>query len=301
MILTWNPPKNGTPIVFSKSSTDYVLLKNYTGFASIPGEHTYCERAPARHGRKRRETTLNERNVSFDVLILSTDLENLQAKVQALSTAFNPLEGAGILEYKKEDGTIYYLNCIGVSGNPQISASSRTQTTQLTTIKLVADEDPFWHAGSPGIIYLDANPASFFNVSTHYWNVWPFSLSSMNSTLTATNNGSVSAPITVVFTGPMVNPKVVNTYTVGTTTVSDTLSATLALASGETLTINTDPDVMTAIYTVSGVDYNAHKYIDSTAAFWQLQKGQNSVYFHPTSSTAGSGASVTWSERYIGV
>lgn len=301
MILTWYIPNNGGSIEFSKTATDYRLLKSYQGFSSIPGEHSYCERAPGRHGKKRRETTLAPRDISFDIIVMATDLDDLQDKMQALTAAFNPLDGPGILELKKEDDTIYYLNCIGSQGNPVASPSQRSATHQLVTIKLVADEDPFWHMDAPtSPPDLDPNPANFFPFASGA-GAWPFTLSSSTDHVTLTNTGSVSAPVIIVFTGPMVNPKLTNTYSIDGNDVTETLSATLTLDAAETLTINTDPNIMTAVYYVIGVDYNAHKYIDSTATFWQLQRGVNTLHLDPDSSSTGCSARITWSNRYIGV
>lgn len=296
MILTWNPPNHGVPIIFSRDAEDYRLLLNYSGLAPIPGEHVYAERAPGRHGRIRKYTTLTERAVSFDVMVLSTDLEDQQAKVQALAAAFNPIDGPGILHYEKEDGTVYYLNCIGAPGNPAVSGTEKDAMYQEVTIMLVADEDPFWHSGSPSIVYLDPNPPDFFPFA------FPFSLTSTTSTKTCTNTGSIDAPIIVTFNGPMTNPKLTCTREVAGATVTETLSATIEMVAGDVLVVNTDPDVMTAVYTPAvGEAENAHKYIDTTATFWRLGRGNNTVHLDPSASSSGASASVMWSDRYVGV
>jgi hypothetical protein len=297
MILTWNPPNLGTPIIFSKSATDYRLLKKYDGFASIPGEHIYADRAPMRHGKRRKYTTLTTRTVSFDIIVQSANLDAQRALVAALAASFNPLDGTGILQYEMEDGTVYYLNCIGVTGNPILS-DDKSQTHQRATIQLIADEDPFWHAGSPSIIYLDPNPANFFPFPSGT-GTWPFTLSSSNKTRTATVLGSVNAPIIVVFTGPMTNPSLVVTKSINGVDVTETLSFTMTLNASETLTVNTAPDILTAVYSV-GTE-NAHKYMDTTAKFWQLGRGINTVTLDPATSSTGSSASVTWSDRFVGV
>jgi hypothetical protein len=297
MILTWNPPNFGTPTVFSHDATDYKLLKKFDGFTAIPGEHQYADRAPSRHGRKRKYTTLQERPISFDIMILSADLDTQQDRTTALSAAFNPLDGPGILQYTKEDGTVYYLNCIGVTGNPFLS-DDKSQTHQRATIKLVADEDPFWHYGSPGIMYLDPNPGNFFPFPSGT-GTWPFALTSNNKTKTATVSGSVDASIIVIFTGPMTNPSLVVTKTVSGAEVTETLSFTMTLNAAETLTVNTDPDILTAVYSVGTA--NAHKYADTTCKFWQLGRGVNTVTLDPATSGSGSKASVQWSDRFVGM
>lgn len=300
IILTWNPPNNGTPVVFSRDATDYRLLKNYTGFASIPGEHVYADKAPARHGQKRKYTTLKQRPVSFDITIQSTDLDQLQTLVQALSSTFNPLDGPGVLQYQKENGDVYYLNCIGVQGNPELS-TDKTQTYQKATIRLVADEDPFWHSGSPSIEYFDPNPGNYFPFPNGT-GVWPWVLSAKNKTKSLTNTGSIDAPIIVTFTGPGTNPALENVKMVKGVEVTETLSATLTLAAGESLVINTDPEIMTArYYTSGGGSVNAHKYIDTASKFLQLGRGVNTVTFNPATSSTGSLASVEWSNRFVGV
>jgi len=301
MILTWSPPNAGTPVVFSRDATDYQLLLNYSGFAGIPGEHVYADKAPMRHGKKRKYTTLTEREVSFDVLILSDDLTEQQTLVQALAAAFYPLDGAGILQYTKEDGTVYYLNCIGMTGNPVLSPTDKSLTHQKATIKLIADEDPFWHAGSPAIEYFDPNPANFMPFPNGT-GTWPWSLSSLNKIKACVNTGSVDAPIIVTFTGPMTNPVLTCTKTVGGVVVTETLSLTITMIASDTLIVNTDPDIMTARYhPAAGGDLNAHKYIDTDSILWQLGRGSNTVELDPDTSSTGAEVSVQWSDKYVGV
>ena len=74
--LTWLPPNNGDPVIFSRDSADYKLLRAYTGFAEIPSDHIYAEKAPMRHGKKRKYSVLKERPVSFDIQILSDNLDD---------------------------------------------------------------------------------------------------------------------------------------------------------------------------------------------------------------------------------
>ena len=299
--LTWNPPNGGTPVIFSRDATDYKLLKNYSGFAGIPGEHTYANRAPMRHGRVRKYTTLGERPILFDILIQSTDLEQQQGLVTALASAFNPLDGTGILQYEKEDGTIFYLNCIGISGNPFISSSDKSYLHQSATIRLVADEDPFWHSGIPSIAYFDPIPANFFPFPNGT-GTWPWVLSSKNKIRSCMNTGSVDAPVIITFIGPMVNPVLTCTKMVNGESVTETLSLTITLSANDTLIVNTDPDIMTVRYhQAAGGDLNAHKYVDTGSTFWQLGRGNNNVELDPDTATAGAEASMQWSDQFLGV
>jgi hypothetical protein len=300
MILTWHPPNDGTPIIFSRDATDYKLLKNYTGFAGIPGEHVYADKAPMRHGQRRKYTTLKERPVSFDIVIQSADLGEQQALITALAAAFNPLDGTGILQYEKEDTIVYSLNCIGVSGNPFLSPTEKSGTYQKATIKLVADEDPFWYSGSPSIEYFDPNTENYFPFPN--MKGWPWVLTSMNKTKQCWINGSVDAPIIATFYGEMVNPHLTCTKIVNGESVTETLSLTITLIAGDILIVNTNPDIMTArYYPAAGGDLNAHKYIDTDSILWQLGRGGNTVELDPDTSTVGSWASIQWTDRYVGV
>jgi hypothetical protein len=301
MIFTWTPASSGTPVIFSRDATDYQLLLDYTGFAGIPGEHVYADKAPMRHGQIRKYTTLTKRELSFDIMILSDDLTEQQALVTVLSSALNPLDGPGILQYTKEDNTTYYLNAIGVSGNPSLSPTDKSSTHQKATIKLVADEDPFWHADSPSIEYFNPTPANYFPFPNGT-GTWPWSLSSLNKIKTCVNAGSVDAPIIVIFTGPMTNPVLICTKTVDGVVVTETLSLTITMIAADTLIVNTDPDIMTArYYPAAGGDLNAHKYVDTDAILWQLGRGSNTVELDPDTSSTGALASVQWSDRYVGI
>lgn len=300
MKLTWYPADSSTEVVFDKDATDgYKLLKAYHGFSKAAVDHIVADRAPGQQGRTRKTTVLDTREISFDIMIESDDLEEQQSLVAALATKFNPLLGVGVLKRENEDGAEYLIYCIGDS-TPTLDESDRTQTSQRATIDLIA-HDPFIYSGSPSIKYLDPNPPNFFPFPSGT-GTWPFTLASTTSTVSCPNTGQVETPVKICIFGPITNPVLTVTKIVDGETVSESLSLTMTLAAGDEVEIDTDPDVMTArYYPAGGGDLNAMPYIDSDSKFWKLAVGGNSVHITCTTSSTGSSANIEWSNRYVGI
>ena len=146
MILTFYPANSGTPVIFSRDSASYRLLRRYSGWAYCDVDNITMAKAPGQHGITSKDDLLKERQVSFDIMIRSADLQTQQALVSALSTALNPIIGAGILKRTNEDGTEYLLYC--KPHLPKLSDSDRSLVHQRATIEMVA-QDPFIYSASP--------------------------------------------------------------------------------------------------------------------------------------------------------
>lgn len=298
MIFTFYPANAGTPIIFSTNATDYKLLRRYNGWAYCDVDNITMAKAPGQHGVTPKDDLLNQREISFEIMIQSADFAAQQALVSTLATALNPIAGNGILKRTNDDGSEYLLYC--KPHLPKLSETDRSLVHQRATIEMVA-QDPFIYGGNGQIIYLDPNPGNFFPFPSGT-GTWPFTLSSALATQTATNAGQAETPVSITFAGPMTNPALTLTKTVAGVVTTEVLSMTITLAAGDTVVINTDPDIMTArFYPAAGGDINANAYIDVDAVFWQLGLGSNSIHLTCTTSSTGAQASVQWSNRYLGI
>lgn len=292
MQLIWYPANAGASITFSRDATNFKLLQKISGWAYIDVDRITTGKAPGQHGTTPIDDLFSERKVSFDISILSDTLEEQQALIAQLSTSMNPTIGAGVLKRINEDGTEYNLYC-----KPDLPTVSTDGTYGIVkaTLNFVA-QDPFIYSGSPSIIYLDPNPTEFFDFE------FPFSLMSGTSTGDATNRGQVTTPAILTIWGPITNPILTVTRTVNTQLITETLGLTVTLIAGDSIVINTDPDVMTArYYPVGGGDLNAMSYVNVGSAFWSLNVGSNSIHVAKTTSSTGSSVTVQWSDQYIGI
>lgn len=292
MILTWYPANSGAAIVFSRDATNFKLLRKITGWSFVDVDRIAAGKAPGQHGVTPIDDLFSERKVSFDIVIQSDTLEEQQALINQLSTSLNPVIGAGVLRRTNEDGSEYDLYC-----KPDLPTVSTDGTLGLVnaTLNFIA-QDPFIYSGSPSIIYLDPNPTDFFAFD------FPFSLMSGTSTGTAMNYGQTATPVIITIWGPITNPVLTVTRTVAGVSETETLGLTCTLVAGDSIVINTDPDVMTArYYPVGGGDTNAMAYVDVGSSFFSLNVGSNSIHVAKTTSTTGSTVTVQWSDRYIGI
>jgi len=307
---------DGTETTFDRdASGGYKLLKRYSGLAEIPVSFQ-TDKSPYQHGETLLDTLMNPRDVSFDIITLVTpgsggagscvlgeailgsmilgapyqsNLEVLQQKIAALSRALSPLDGDGILYYEREDGTRYGLNC-SPDNSPKLDAVARSDIHHNATLDFRA-HDPFWYSVVPHIDTFATDAADFFPFTI------PWSIGSTPPRKTLVNSGNVDAPVTITILGPITDPVLTNE------TTSKILTLDIEMAEGDRFDITTGPNNITAIYTPisTGIAENGFPYITVTSTFWVLRKGSNSILFSCSTSTAGSGASVSWSDQYAGV
>lgn len=107
------------------------------------------------------------------------------------------------------------------------------------------------------------------------------------ATVTATNGGNFKAPTTIVFTGPLTNPKITNS------TTGESFGVLKNLTSGQTLTIKSIDT--TVILGSSTSNYSVIDPLNKT--FIELAPGVNTLAFTATSGTGT--ASVQWRSTWI--
>lgn len=287
MILKWISP-DGTEIEFSRDATDYKLQRNYSGLSDVPAIHQPTQ-APYQDGQTLIDSVLDVREINFEIMIMAEDLETLQSQIRALSSAFNPKKGSGILSYTNEAGAEYWCYCIG-NRTPKLSTSDRGLTWQRAYIDLIA-HDPYWYSGTPNIKYLSSITTDFFpfDISGNFlgWN---------SSTEIVTNSGDVAAPVTISIAGECVDPILTNV------TTGEAISIDLSMSAGDLFVITTGYGNKTAVYYPSGgTSENGFPYLLSTSVLWSLALGDNTITLTNTSIAEGTYVSIEWREKYVGV
>jgi hypothetical protein len=284
MKLTWTSP-GGTSVEFDKNSDTYKLLKNYDGFATA--DLTYrTTTAPYQQGETLLSTQFNARRLMFSVMVIAPSLTDVQAATQTLIRLFNPLAGNGVLAFKYEDGTSYYLSC---SGRATTSVGGRGLTYQVVNFNMTA-HDPFW--------YTSYQAASLGTTSTATFPlVFPFVLPSNTANTIVTNNGDIDAAATIIITGDVTNPKITNN------TTGEFFEFTINMDANDTMTITTGFGNKTIYYYdySGGTTVNGFQYLNEDSVFWELIPGENEIIFTSDAVDAATRVSLSWRDRYSGV
>jgi hypothetical protein len=293
--LVFTPP-SGDPITFPTTvGSTYKFLRPYSGFAKIPTSHQVI-RSPYLDVAFPETTRINERYVSFGIRISATTLPLLEAAILALTEALNPKLGTGVLTYTQEGGAVYALDCLA-NNTPDLSLNSRGRTWQDATIDLVAF-NPFWYDPVPVTVVLATFTGGFTFPLTS-----PYTLGTASEETTIDNPGSVASPFTLVIYGEVVDPVITfTTIKDGVTTVK-TISATLTVAAGDTLTITTGPGAPVITKVTSGTATNGFQYMDSVSDLTtQIEPGENVLSFASSASIGATAyCTVTYYKQYIGV
>ena len=160
-------------------------------------------------------------------------------------------------------------------------------TWQTALITLIAAQ-PFWYQlGTLEAVALEGGlefPIEF-----------PIKFATVKSASLATNNGDVSAPITVELIGPCLNPSAANI------TTGKKLKVTYNVPDGSRIRINTafGQKEVTLVDNL-GAETNVMNYLTTTSEFWDLIPGANELQFAEEGSNPSALMLVTWRNRYVG-
>ena len=284
MIITWTAP-GGTSVEFSKDSDTYKFLKEYTGFTFADAQYRTTD-SPYQDGVTILDTNFIPRKVTIPLMVTAPSLEDIQAAVLYLIRLFNPKPGVGELKFTYENGNNYYLSCVGTV-TP--SATIRGSNWQMVTISLTA-HDPLW--------YGDYQVASLGTATTKTFPMtFPFTLAPNLAQASLTNAGDVAAPVTIVITGDVTNPKIKNTNT------DEFFEFTRNMDESDVMTITTGFGNKTITYydATAGTTVNGFQYLDADSVFWQLIPGANNILFTSDAVDPTTTVSITWRDRYSGV
>jgi len=109
---------------------------------------------------------------------------------------------------------------------------------------------------------------------------------------TIENPGNVDAPVTIRFTGPIVNPYIRNQ------TIGETIRISRIIHEGEFIEIETMPGKREIHLCLDGVIQNGMHYLDLASRFWKLLPGENLIEIGDESPGEGSEASFEFYPHY---
>lgn len=286
MILTLISP-DGTSTVFSRDSTSYRLLKQFSGFADLDAQHQTA-RGCWQNGSTLLGTRVNEKEMSFDILIMGTSLTDIDTKRAALIAALSPLNGAGTLYYQYEDGSQYYRTCIN-NGGPVFDFVRGCSTNLPATIRLIA-HDPMW-MGTTTIIPLTPTATSWIP-----WFAGNWVISGTSDQTPIVNNSDHSIPVKIAIyggTGSITDCRITNDET------GEYVEVSGIIAAGDSFEIDTGTNVVNAVDYL-GTKTNGFYRLNILSTFWMLLAGSNTITVSASAATAGSYVTIEKTERYVG-
>jgi phage-related protein len=263
-------------------------------------------RAPYQDGSTYLDCTLDTRTISIEGAIVDkqawgdVDEERLE-----LIRLMNPKSGQGelLITLPGPGGVDYTYKCNAIPRSaPRMG--NRGQGFQRFQVQFYCT-DPYLYATNDseqelqvfGVgFYVGSSGTDLFYVSVadpKYFGL----LGSINGSSDNINNeGHVSCPVRIRFTGPATNPKVLLSET------GEYVQVTKTLLINDYIDIDTAFGVKTVmLYTAIGATYtNANQYLNLASTFFQLAPGGNTLTFSESGGSAGSSAVIEWTKRYLG-
>lgn len=109
------------------------------------------------------------------------------------------------------------------------------------------------------------------------------------------NDGHVETPVEIIFKGPAVNPKVLNS------TTGEFIKVDRTLTSDDTLYITTEFGNKKVEIERDGVRANAFNYIDLDSTFFKLKVGDNTIEYSTQNELEPQSVEIRYRNRYLGV
>lgn len=219
-------------------SQGVLLLQDGLVGLHFPEHDRFTSTAPSTAGSRHRGSRAQERDVEWNLLVYS---DESSAEWQAIDRAFwssFDVDDPGVWTVADAGGRSLSLECRLVPKNDPYDRDPALHGWSLYHVQMVACE-PFWRGPEVSQTWQNAAPVPFFGVDGQLH----VSNSSSMTAATMNNPGDVEAWPAWTITGPMTSLSI--TVDGGTITIP-------TLASGDTLIVNTDPAVATALK--NGVD-----------------------------------------------
>lgn len=268
----------------------YILTK-IDGVGAVEAD-IQMQKAPFQDGVTYLGNSLNVRNISLQIEILSDNLNDMVRKRQELMRVFNTKSDEGILVY--ELGNLKRKVRAKVEKGPEFIYNKNFMDNMQSTVIELYCSDPFWYELElkeeemadwiGGLRFPLQLPMVFAGRSTRQYKV-------------INNAGDAETPVTFIFTGPCVNPKVVNVDT------GEFIKVNTSLGVDERLIITTAfGDKKVELENVNMKEkVNAFHLIDIESTFFQLKLGDNLISYSADEGQETAKVWINWSNRYVGV
>lgn len=274
---------HGDAIVFT-SAPPYIL--EHVSGLSRPPIKVQTSRGVWQQGDTPERIVLDARIVDLQFHIQGASRADLYAQREALMAALaSPRafdgEKQGRLIYENDHGK-WWCYAIPEETDPE----KRFQNWFLSAKLPFRCASPYWKTMGTSSAMLEMGNGGFTLPFS-----FPIQLGSSNFSGTVVNHGQVDAPLVIQIYGSGETPSIVNRTTGAKLTVSR------AVAPGEILRINTDPDVLSVtLIAADGSQTPAHGYLsmDSALRTFTLRPGENKMEYLPSAPNAASRVKMDW-------
>lgn len=259
------------------------------GFGLAP-MHRITQRGPLQDGDSDVGYRLDPRILQLPLIVEAMSLDAGYDARQALLRIFSPSNGAGVLRITT-DTYDRAIQCY-ILGGLDFNVNQGAGYTVRTVVQLRAP-DPTWYDPTP--VSGGATPAVEGTPTPVPLLIpWTVGASSINSTISTTNAGTVSAYPIITAVGPITNLTITNV------TTGDKIEVSGAIPNGDTWFFDLSYGQKT-VFDQNGVSQFAKITADSSLATWSLKPGANGIAVAGTLPSASSSVSIVYYTRYIGV
>lgn len=259
------------------AGTNY-RISSYEGLASIPDIRASDRTRLRRHGMLPGSDFLGGRSIVLNFIVLADTESEFSAAMQAFKLALMPCTDEMPLSFQ-------IPAAVGAGGVKVANVRARRIAAPInrrwavlapevaveffaTDPRIYADTQQYLAASLP-----IAGGGATFNATFN----WVFGTVTGAGSIQANNSGTFPTPVELVIAGPVTNPRIENL------TQDKTLAFTLTLATGESLTVNTDTRTVMLNGTAS-----RYSSLDSGSEWFDLQPGINEIRFAASTNTAAT-------------
>lgn len=271
--------KLGNEIVLS-SNPSSLRLYQVVGLDGLTN-NIYTSKSPRQDGTTIDNTDLQDRPISIQGKIITTNREEMQRRRNELLKAFN-LKCGGVLCYKG-----LYINC-------EVHTAPIFKYTSHNILEWVVEligPNPYLET-----LELGEEINTWINGLKFKFSL-PFKMKQRGPAMkNIINDGHVETPVKIYFKGPAVNPTIYNR------TTGEFIRVIRELGTDDTLIINTEFGNKTVEIDVRGGNItNAFNYIDLDSTFFNLQVGDNLIEYTSDNKLVPNGVAIRYKNRYLGI
>jgi len=279
---------NNDSITFGQSP---YFLYNLNGFGGLINNVSF-ESSPNQRGSTYLGVDINERYLSFVIVIFGVNAIDMEQKKREVIKLFNPTLGQGILTYN--NGDIEKKIDVAIDAGPTMPSGELNGNPKniRMLISLLANQ-PFFEDLAETVIQLaDVIPLFEFPLNL------PTDLGELSlDTIMITNTGDTKTPIRVEIPEGVEDPVLTNE------TTGEFIKVNTTIPAGKTMIITTDFDNKRVVFrdNTTGAEVNASQYVDFESDYFELVVGNNQLKFEATSGESTAILSIYYSKRYVGL
>jgi len=264
------------------------ILQNFNTDNNV---NIYANKGMAQDGSTYLGNTLDIKDISLEVAVLSSSQSELVSLRATLDKVFNPKLGEGYLIYKDEvkerkaKCIVNKLPYLVQSGNVAEGLISLTANNPFwTDLQELKEEIALW-------VGLFSFPLEILETGIRMGHREPSLI------VNVLNNGDVECGMRIEFKAlaTLTNPSLLNVNT------SEFIKINKTMVAGETITVSTYFGNKSVKSTLNSVTTNAFNYIDFESTFLQLDVGDNLMRYDAETGTDNLEVSIYFTPQYLGV